>query len=299
MLLHAYTNGNTKVTIFDDGTKERVYDETPLPVHPESLDVKITNYCDLGCAFCHEQSTKSGQHADITALCNVLSPLPAGVEIAIGGGNPLSHPQLLSLLQALKIQGLIANITINERHIKPYFNLIQSLITNKFVHGVGLSQKSKTYLEDIKSVLTLSDNVVIHQIVGINNVDDIDGLISVCSDVGKQCKILALGYKQFGFGINYYDKNKSVEENKFGWYTKLPLYFKRSGVTLSFDNLAIQQLNLQRFFSKESWNRFYMGDDFIFTMYIDAVKKQLAASSTATNRVPFSRGLLNYFQEKK
>ena len=47
---------------------------------------------------------------------------------------------------------------------------------------------------------------------------------------------------------------------------------------------AIKQLKLQRFFSKEEWEKFYMGDDGKFTMYVDLVKKQYAKSSTSTTR---------------
>ena len=87
-----YTNGNTVVTILSDGTKIREYEGDPVILHPESIDVKITDYCDMGCAYCHESSTTSGSHADLKTLLGIIHDLPAGVELAIGGGNPLSHP---------------------------------------------------------------------------------------------------------------------------------------------------------------------------------------------------------------
>ena len=64
-MLKSYMNGNTLVTIYEDGTKVREYDGTPVPVHPESMDVKITNACDAGCRYCHEKSVPSGKHADL------------------------------------------------------------------------------------------------------------------------------------------------------------------------------------------------------------------------------------------
>ena len=50
---------------------------------------------------------------------------------------------------------------------------------------------------------------------------------------------------------------------------------------MSFDNLAIEQLNIRRFFTDKEWEEFYMGDDGNFTYYIDMVERKFAKSSTA------------------
>ena len=50
---------------------------------------------------------------------------------------------------------------------------------------------------------------------------------------------------------------------------------------VSFDNLAIEQLEVQQLMTKEEWNEFYMGDDAEFTYYIDMVEKKFAKNSTA------------------
>lgn len=55
--LYQYENGNTTVSIYEDGTKIRQFEGIPTIYHPESLDVKITNYCDLGCKFCLKGDT--------------------------------------------------------------------------------------------------------------------------------------------------------------------------------------------------------------------------------------------------
>ena len=85
-VLCSYQNGNVKVIILNDGTKIREFEDAPNIVHMESIDVKISNYCDLGCPFCHEESTTSGKHADLERLKLILEELPAGIELAIGGG---------------------------------------------------------------------------------------------------------------------------------------------------------------------------------------------------------------------
>ncbi len=299
-VLSSYQNGNTQVTIFNDGSLERKFlDPNNIKVDfPSSLDVKITNYCDAGCSFCHEQSTVAGRHGDLNELSRVLGTLPAGVEIAIGGGNPLAHPELIPFLERCKEQGLICNITINQQHVDSYKKDIINLINNKLIYGVGISYTSSAYLSSIGSILSTTDNLVFHLIMGINKISDIETLMSFSKEKNKECKVLLLGYKHYGFGIDYYLKNKKIEDNKYEWYTKLAQYFKQSNLVLAFDNLAISQLNLKRYFTESAWKTFYMGDDFQYTMYIDAVNQQYAPSSCSSNRVSFnSQSLLEFFKK--
>jgi len=299
-IIHQYTNGNINVVLYDDGTKERVFSGNPNPIHPESIDVKITDYCDAGCRYCHEQSTKSGLHGDLDKLFEVLSVLPAGCEIAIGGGNPLSHPDLIPFLQKLKQKGIVSNITVNQKHLESYKKLILQLINDRLVHGVGISYSSTSFFPHITPILQASDNVVFHVIAGINPVEDVEILRQYCIQNNKKTKILILGYKQYGFGLHYYSLNKHIEDNKYNWHIKLAKHFKNKDLVLSFDNLAIDQLNLRRYFTDDAWNKFYMGNDFVFTMYIDGVKQNFAPSSTSNNRVDFKdMTLLDYFQTNR
>lgn len=285
-----YQNGNTTVTIMNDGTKIREYENTPEILHPESIDVKITDYCDMGCAYCHESSTIKGVHADLNKLLEVIEELPAGVELAIGGGNPLSHPNLLEFLKVLKAKGIIANLTVNQGHLKIYQDMIVYLIKDELVKGVGISITSNNF-NYIKPLLEITDNIVYHLIAGVNKVEVVEKLI----ELGK-CKVLVLGYKLFGFGVKYHSKEVDAELKR--WYKNLPKFIEKC--TLSFDNLAIEQLKVKRLFTHEGWNKFYMGDDFCFTMYIDAVKQEYAPTSRSKNRKSFTEySLTNYFIKER
>lgn len=217
-----------------------------------------------------------------------------------GGGDPLSHPDLIPFLQKLKAKGIVSNITINQKHLKPRFDLIQKLVTEDLVKGVGISYSSSGYLKDIQPILNLSHNVVFHVIMGVNSVDDIEELRLFCEKNKREAKILVLGYKNYGFGIDYYLKNKKIEDNKYRWYSELAGYFKKKNLVLSFDNLAISQMNLKRFFTQDGWDKFFMGADFTYTMYVDGVDQNYAPSSTSKDRISFSEmNLLKYFQTYK
>lgn len=286
-MLIQYNNGNTKVTILDDGTKIREFDNDVHIEHPESIDLKITDYCDLGCSYCHESSTKIGKQADLNKLLEIIKDLPAGVELAIGGGNPLSHPNLIDFLQKLKLKGIISNITINQGHLKTYFNLIKHLIENDLIKGIGISITSNNF-KYIKKLKLISDHIVYHLIAGINELIQLKELILI-----GNCKVLILGYKQYGFGVDFY--TKAVEDNIEKWRMFLPQYIGKC--VLCFDNLAIEQLKIKNWFTDAGWNKFYMGEDFTYTMYIDAVKQEFAPTSRTKTRLNFNElSLLEYFQ---
>jgi hypothetical protein len=285
-----YKNGNTTVTIYKDGTKVREFEGIPVVEHPESMDIKITNYCDLGCPYCHENSTIKGKHSDLFLLKEKLDILPAGIELALGGGNPLSHPNLVQFLEWCKTKGFIANITINEKHINKYNELIIDLITRDLVKGIGISV-TEGNINLIKSLYKLSSNIVLHLIVGINTIEQIEELCTI-----KGIKVLLLGYKTFGRGISYYSQDITDNINK--WYKHLPTLVGK--LVLSFDNLAIEQLNVKRLFTSKGWDRFYMGDDFTFTMYIDAVEQQYAPTSRSDDRQSFKDyNVIQYFKTFK
>ena len=89
--------GNYLVKIFKDGSKVRfTLDDYYNPSFPESIDIKITNYCDNNCPMCHEKSSVNGNHGNLDAL--FLKTLTKGTELAIGGGNPFAHPDLENFL---------------------------------------------------------------------------------------------------------------------------------------------------------------------------------------------------------
>lgn len=282
--LATYKNGNYTVTIYDDGSKVRNIPDSVVaqPDYPESIDVKITNYCDAGCAFCHENSTREGLHGDIEFGLNLFGPMPKGTELAIGGGNPLSHPNLrkfLTLQEPWFNSPKICNLTVNSFHITRY----ESFIKKHIFFGLGISylpQKRDSIISFMRNYKR-ADNVVLHLIAGVHTPEDLDWYMSIA----PRAKVLLLGYKTFGRGIHYKQKLPDLVDARIQeWRNILPKYMFKC--TLSFDNLAIEQLNIRSWFTQKQWDTFYMGDDGRYTMYIDLVNKTYAKSSTSVERFP-------------
>jgi len=287
-LLGQYQNGNYIVSIYDDGTKIRETNEDGfISSFPECIDLKITNKCDMLCPFCHENSIPDGLHAELlnNKFIDTIKPY---TEIAIGGGNPLSHPQLIEFLEILKNRKIIANITVNQKHFVSHQDIIQGLVNKDLIKGLGISLTS--VCDDFINAIKQYPNAVIHVINGVVDLDDLRKLY------GYNLKILILGYKEIRRGKDYY--SAEVERKKSEIYNNICEIIKGFKV-ISFDNLAIQQLNLRRLFTKKDWNEFYMGDDGQFTMYIDLTKREFAKSSTSLIRYKLMENIEDMFKMVK
>lgn len=273
-LLGRYKNGNFVTTILSDGTKIReTKDDEFIPSFAENMDIKICNYCDMGCKFCHEGSTINGKFGNILneKFIDTLHPYQ---EVAIGGGDATSHPDLIPFLQKLKEQKVIANMTVNQIHFEKKQELIKKLVDEKLIYGLGVSlvNPTKHFIELIKQY----PNAVIHVINGVLKPSDIKALEN------NNLKMLILGYKHLRRGNEYFEEEQNDIETKQQWlYENLEDIIQKFKV-VSFDNLAIEQLNVKRLLTQEEWDEFYMGRDSEFTYYIDMVEKKFAKSSTAS-----------------
>lgn len=290
-LLGSYQNGNYNVSIYQDGTKVRENDLDHFRASfPECMDVKITNYCDMGCPYCHENSTTHGRHGDILNP-KFLDTLHPFTEIAIGGGNPLSHPNLVDLLEHLKNKQIIANITVNQHHFVEEQKLIRKLVDNKLIYGIGVSL-TKRPNEELVNLLKTYPNAVIHVINGI-----VDVKKDLAPLYGKGLKLLILGYKMFRRGQAYYQADDlDVDEKKIDLSRNLMRVIMGFDV-VSFDNLALTQLNVKNYMDEEKWKEFYMGDDGNFTMYIDLVDQVFARCSVSETRHPLLPHIEDMFKQ--
>lgn len=272
-LLGTYNNGNFRTQIFVDGTKIRETEGDEFkPDFAENMDIKICNYCDRGCPFCHEGSTTDGKFGDILneKFIDTLHPYQ---EVALGGGDATSHPDLIPFLHKLKERKVIANMTVNQIHFEKKQDLIKQLVDERLIYGLGVSLVNPTgqFIELIRQY----PNAVIHVINGILKPSDLEVLAN------KNLKMLILGYKRLRRGNDWIrEDHENIMAKQMWLHDNLAEIIKQFKV-VSFDNLAIEQLNVRRLMGDEDWNEFYMGDDGSMTYYIDMVERKFARSSTA------------------
>lgn len=274
----SYRNGNYIVYLnTKDGTKIRFTEDDEYHAdRPESMDIKITNKCDKGCPWCHEDSKPDGLHADLTqSFVDTIEPY---TEIAIGGGNVLSHPDIDNFLPHLKELKLIPNVTVNQTHFIKDFDRIKTWYDDNLVYGVGVSLTDPT--EELIDKLKMIPTSIIHVIDGIITEDDINKLS------GNDLKILVLGYKDIRRGHSYKSGHDSEVDNNISWLSDHMDKLYNSFSTVCMDNPALSQLPVRETIGDKLFDEIYMGDDGQHTFYIDMVKKEYAVSSTHTDRYP-------------
>lgn len=269
-VLAKYKNGNYTVILADDGTKIRVNNLDNLtPSFAESIDCTITNKCDGGCPYCYLGCNENGEHADLNQP--FFNTLHKGQELALNG-NDLSHPDLLKFLVRMRRNGVICNITLNQKHFMKYAMSLKNLATIGLVHGIGVSLTDSSD-KGLYDQLSLIPNTVVHVIDGLTTKEDIDNM----SDKG--IKMLVLGYKPIGRGKEYLDKHKTEINNNIKYLRDNLKEISKHFDVVSFDNLAIEHLNVESLVKKDRWNELYMGDEGQYTFFIDAVNKKFAVSS--------------------
>lgn len=266
-----YKNGNSIVKInLTNGTKIRETKDDEFNLEfPESLDLNIGNRCDGGCQFCYINASPNGIDAE---LLNVpfIDTLHPYTECAING-NSIDHPQLIPFLEKLKSKKVFANITVNQIHFERKEDIIADLVARDLIKGIGISLRNPTpeFIEKVKKY----PNAVIHTIVGILSPEDIEMLMH------HDLKLLILGYKDLGRGVDY-KANHLADwlKNKNHLYEVLPNIIGNFKL-ISFDNLAIEQLDVRRILTDEQWDEFYMGDEGTASMFVDLVTGKFGVSS--------------------
>ena len=311
-----YKNGNYIVTASGFNLEKRCLrrGEDLKPDFPDSIDLKISNRCSSGCPYCHESSTKDGDICNTEELFKHLSELPKEhIEIAIGGGNVLeSKGELRKVLEWCKDRGYRPRITINEDTINEEADVkyLETLIDGYGV-ALGVSLRPGMSEDRLKKVVgllqygyMLERSVVYHIICGAFPLDLLEKLCTGWESFLCSRKILFLGFKNFGRA-----KDNGIKPEKLGDFERLVKKLILQGReghgmavsnTYGFDNLAIEQHNIESALLGKEFRDIFMGPEFSCSMYVDGVKGEYAKTSRDTERTSWNDiGILEFFKHDK
>ncbi|GIW61133.1 MAG: hypothetical protein KatS3mg087_2199 [Patescibacteria group bacterium] len=273
MILGEYNNGNGRVRIYDDGTKVIGYvGDRYRPEFPDSIDVKITDYCDMGCPYCHESSTRRGKHASWATLSWFIGQVSPYTEIAIGGGDPMSHPHLDRFLSECSKNRIICNITVNQGHLGRYLERLLMYSGEGKIRGIGVSIVNRNY-KHLKALLESGAHVVPHVIAGVTDIEQAKEVAEMCG------KLLILGYKRHGRGVEYFSDEVMDRITQYRDFMSI-------NASIAFDTLAFEQLRLAQVLPKEYIELHYLGGEGEVSLYVDCVTKTIAVSSYSDERMP-------------
>lgn len=267
-----------------------VYTKAPVP---ELVDLKITNYCDAGrrdlpcAAFCYQGSSEKGKHAPfekIEAAVNLLAD--SGVfEIAIGGGEPTSHPRFTDILGLIASRNMTPNFTTGSKEWLSNPDILNAV--QEHVGGIGVSVHDMDDLAMAREIRATvkkrnwgSMRVMAQHVVGAVPLSETAELIRVCASRDSRFPLLLLGYKETGFG----KKHGRFDGENIDIFLRLGL----SEVDLRYMDLSVDTALVQQY--PNLMKALRVPDALIcpregaFSCYVDAVAGKMGASSYVATR---------------
>lgn len=183
---------------------------------PELVDVKITDYCPYGCTFCYQGSTREGAHAPLDLILKTADRLAEiGVfEVALGGGEPMMHPDFPAIIKAFRDRGITPNVTsfgvewLKREDVMSVIGLIGglgvSVQTPGSVRKIGLIQEALRDVPGGSKVQILPQHAV--------GTGDLYGIVDEMLRQGLEPSLLLLGFKNVGRGIDGQSHPQSAED---------------------------------------------------------------------------------------
>ena len=287
----AYKNGNYWL-VHNKKRKLRIafHDYLLRPAAAELVDLKITDYCDIGCNFCYMDSTVKGQHAsldDLRKIRNAVTRYNSVTEFALGGGEPTSHPEFSQILKMLYEDSNIVNFTTKST---TWFNNKVIVDTVKeYVSGVAysvtavadLSKFANLHYEHFKIEIDESNVVqmyihLIPEILGndlfreiLDEIEQLNKKLDEYNYYDNRIKVTLLGLKPIG---------RASEADKKIIPEIVDILFKLQYTSVGVDTKFAR--DYQPFLEKYKVDpKKYRVEEGEFSMYIDGVKSLAYKSS--------------------
>lgn len=112
--------------------------------YPEFYDIKVTGNCEGNCPYCYMDSKKEEHYDDIIEkvrnFFKNMTPNELPFQVALGGGEPTTHPKFIELLKVLKEEfDICPNYTTNGMFYdkENWQEIIQA--TAEYCGGVAIS----------------------------------------------------------------------------------------------------------------------------------------------------------------
>lgn len=190
--------------------------DTRVPVlsAPSLVDFQITDRCHLGCPHCYAESDSSGQHAAIADVELALDQIAevGAFQVAIGGGEPLLHPQLERILRRCHALGLVPNLTTSGLHLgERNLGLIKD-----YCGAVGLSLEGvgadfdrtracgfARFREVLDRLLRADVPVVLQVTLSAEVFERLDSIVAFCLEQPGLYGVIFLAFKPVGRGETF------------------------------------------------------------------------------------------------
>jgi pyruvate-formate lyase-activating enzyme len=267
----------------ETGAKIRMSFETPdkdlspdKSTYPELVDVKITDFCPYGCAFCYQGSTETGKHASLAALERTADILAEWrvFEVALGGGEPTLHPNFKNILRVFRSRGVVPNFTTRNltwlRDAKGRAAVLEQ--AGAFAFSVDNAKQVRQLAAALEKHDVNSCRTAVQYIVGQDDGKELYRIARAAFKAG--IRLVLLGYKTSGRG-------SLLKPYSPKWIDVVARAAKIEGqryVSVGIDTaLAGEHKNALR--NRQVSPLLYTTTEGKFSMYVDAVAGAAAPSS--------------------
>jgi hypothetical protein len=276
---------------YNDFAKPIVKYNTPLLV-----DLKITDYCATGCTFCYQSSTKQGKPADFEKIKGTLDALAKlkVFEVAIGGGNPVSHPKFIEILEYARSLGIVPNFSTRDLSFFRDKAALKRIATacGSFAFSVNPDVNLEKLARDIKGFNKLRQydeaRLMNLQVFigpgGFNTDSQLLPILAVARE--HNCSVTILGFKEVGRGLNVALTEEQQNEAKYPWgLTKTLMALEADGrcPNIGIDTVLAKEIS-PSFLKYGISNKLFVVDEGKSSCYIDAVTETIARSSFEPTR---------------
>lgn len=157
--------------------------------YPEFYDVKITPYCKGRCRYCYMDSKSNLEHTEniidkLNSIFGSMSSNERPFTIAIGGGEPTSHPDFIEFIKSVNELNIVPNYTTNGMFIKENYKHDILNATETYCGGVAVSCHEhlvQWWYPAVKELLKLKDTEInFHHV--ISNRKSIDYFIDIFNE---------------------------------------------------------------------------------------------------------------------
>jgi hypothetical protein len=273
----------TRATLdFNDVLNPKPFGKLTTPL---LVDLKITDFCSFGCAYCYQGSTPAGKHADLGYIQSVAYQLQqAGVfEVAIGGGEPTTHPKFVEILRTFRSYGITPNFSTRNLAYFSNERLERVLgIVGGFAVSIDSVEQAKAWSKRLEEYnnghppINTYDKVSIQYVLGSTPLDVFKGIVKAAKAFDN---ITLLGWKTTGRG-------RDVAPHD---YTDWLNIVKKKFYTVGIDT-CVAQRHEDLIKSAGIHECLYSLQEGQQSMYIDAVLQRAGASSFVEDDqyVPFT-----------
>ena len=181
----------------DDG-----YWKDPRSSLPELCDISITSFCTKGCAYCYQESSEQGSHADLAHILEVIDVLAEHhvFEVAIGGGDPVEHPEFEEIILYCQMRGVVPNFST--RSLKWMTEPeAQEIVKNigGFAFSVATGAQASAFVRVYKHREIKKGTF--QYVLGSSPLEEFEAILRIAGEA--KIPVTILGYKRVGRGVTF------------------------------------------------------------------------------------------------